>query len=87
MVGKGYERTETELEPGDELLFFTDGLLEVTIDPEGTQLGRSGLAGLFDAISKARTDDLLAALFAEVARFDVTGEADDDRTAVLMTIR
>ena len=37
--------TET-LEPGDEVLFFTDGAIEVR-DTERRELGRDGLADLF----------------------------------------
>jgi serine phosphatase RsbU (regulator of sigma subunit) len=86
MIGAGYERRETELEAGDQLLFFTDGLMEITIDADGLQLGRAGLAGLFDEVAAAGMDEPLADLLARIAAIDVAEAADDDRTALLMTV-
>jgi serine phosphatase RsbU (regulator of sigma subunit) len=86
LLGAGYERCETELEPGDRLLFFTDGLFEVPIDEAGTQLGPRGLAALFEEVIAAGGDAPLAQLFARVSDADVNDTADDDRTAVLLTV-
>jgi len=86
LLGTGYERRETELEPGDQLLFFTDGLFELPIDNGGTQLGLAGLATLFGEVIAAGTDDPLARLFALVSAADIGVAADDDRTAVLLSI-
>lgn len=38
-----YKETETRLEPGDTLLWFTDGAIEI-VGPEGAVLGLDGLA-------------------------------------------
>ena len=86
LVGTGYERRETGLEPGDHLLFFTDGLFEVPIDDTGTQLGRAGLTALFHEVMRNPGSTPLAELFARVQATDVNPAADDDRTALLLTI-
>jgi serine phosphatase RsbU (regulator of sigma subunit) len=86
LLGTGYQRYEAELEPGDHLLFFTDGLFEISLDTEGTQLGRQGLAALFADVLRVPTADALAELFARVANADSSDAADDDRTGLLLTI-
>ena len=86
LLGAGYERCETELEVGDRLLFFTDGLFEVPIDDAGTQLGLGGLASLVDEVLTAGNQAPLADLFARVSEADTNDTADDDRTALLLTV-
>ena len=86
LLGSGYERFETELQPGDRLLLFTDGLFEVAVDDAGTQLGLGGLANVFGEVMAAEDGGPLARMFARVAAADVADTADDDRTAVLLTI-
>jgi serine phosphatase RsbU (regulator of sigma subunit) len=91
LLGTGYERYETELEPGDRLLFFTDGLFEVPIDAAGTQVGRAGLSTIFAEVATSTSgaaagDDALAELFARVSDADVNEAADDDRTALLVHV-
>jgi len=86
LLGAGYERREIELEPGDHLLFFTDGLLELPVDDAGTLLGRDGLARLFAEVIADGGDAPLAELASRVGAIDVNETADDDRTAVLLTV-
>ena len=86
LLGAGYERCETELEVGDRLLFFTDGLFEVPIDGGGTQLGLAGLATLVGEVITAGKHAPLADLFARVSEADTNDTADDDRTALLLTV-
>ena len=86
LIGTGYERRETELEAGDRLLFFTDGFFEVDIDDTGTQLGRDGLARLFREVMAEGAEGALRRLVARVGSADVNEAADDDRTALLITI-
>jgi serine phosphatase RsbU (regulator of sigma subunit) len=86
LLGTGYERREIELEPGDELLFFTDGVFEVAVDDDGNQLGRSGLASLFAEVMERGDDRAVDELLARVAALDVSDAADDDRTALLVAI-
>ncbi len=86
VVGAGYERCVTALEPGDQLLFFTDGLLEVVVDDENRLLGREGLRTCVDEILSSDAPTPLRALLARIAELDVHEDADDDRTALLLTI-
>ena len=86
LLGTGYERCETELEAGDRLLFFTDGLFEVPIDERGTQLGLGGLATMVGEVITTGGEAPLTQLFARVSDADVNDTADDDRTAVLLTV-
>lgn len=90
LVGAGYERRELELTAGDRLLFFTDGLFEIPVDDEQTQLGRSGLATMFTDLleqHEAGNGDLLTALVARVSSAHVGPPLDDDRTALLVGVR
>ncbi|MEO5840764.1 MAG: SpoIIE family protein phosphatase [Acidimicrobiales bacterium] len=86
LLGTGYERYETELQAGDRLLFLTDGLFEVPIDKSGTQLGLAGLSRLLREVIASENEFPLAELFARVSDADVNEAADDDRTALLLTI-
>jgi sigma-B regulation protein RsbU (phosphoserine phosphatase) len=86
LLGTGYERRELELEAGDQLLFFTDGLFELPVDAEGHQLGVEGLRALFDTVCGERPDAVLDELVTRVAAADTNAVADDDRTALLLTI-
>jgi serine phosphatase RsbU (regulator of sigma subunit) len=87
LIGTGYERREIVLQPGDRMLFFTDGLFEIPIDDRGGQLGPSGFADLVaDAFASADGDDVLDSIVDRLVELDVGPVADDDRTAVLMTI-
>ena len=86
LVGTGYERREIELAAGDHVLFFTDGLFEVPVDTTGAQLGPGELARLFRTVIAADRQAPLAELLRQVAAADVAETADDDRTAVLLSI-
>lgn len=82
--GRGYERTELLLEPGDALLLVSDGLFEVPVDAAGTLLGLQGLADVAaDVLSRDR-DEPLTVLLERIADLHA-GEQDDDRTGLLMT--
>ena len=87
LVGSGYERRELPVEPGDRLLFFTDGMCEVEVDEDGTQLGSPGLAQLLAEVAATAADGCLETLVARVAALDPSPTADDDRTALLVRIR
>ncbi len=87
LLGTGYERHETELDPGDRVLFFTDGLYEVSTPGTSEQLGRAGLSELLVASVESGAARPVDELVRRVAQLDVNAAADDDRTALLLTIR
>jgi len=88
LLGSGYARVELPIRSGDRLLFYTDGLFEVTsgADGEGEPLGRRGLAELFTAAVRERSEAPLAELARRVAEYDGAVHAQDDRTALLVAL-
>ena len=80
-----YEGGEIDLEPGDRVCLFTDGLPEAC-SPSGAEFGD---ARLVEAVVAARALDAAAivdALFREV-QATVAGPCQDDATAVVLGIR
>ena len=88
LLGSGYARLELAVRSGDRLLFYTDGLFEVTSDAEGEgePLGRRGLAELFAAVVRERPEAPLTELGRRVAAYDGAVRAQDDRTALLVAV-
>ena len=80
-----YEGGAIELEPGDRVCLFTDGLPEACT-PSGAEFGDERLV---EAVVAARANDAAAivdALFREV-QATVDGPCQDDATAVVLGIR
>ena len=86
LVGAGYERRETELRPGDAVLFFTDGLYELPVDDNAAQLGLDGLAEVLHDVLGADPSAGLQDVFDGVARRASGTEPADDRTALLLRV-
>ena len=88
LLGSGYKRVELSVQPGDWMLFYTDGLFEVTsgADGAGETLGRQGLAELFAAAVRERPEAPLVELAGRVAAYDGEDRAQDDRTALLVAL-
>jgi serine phosphatase RsbU (regulator of sigma subunit) len=86
LLGSGYERGEIELAARDRLLFYTDGLFEIATDQTGGQLGLAGIAALLREVVAGGSATPLDDLLARVAAADVNDAADDDRTALLLTV-
>ncbi|MDH3743784.1 MAG: SpoIIE family protein phosphatase [Acidobacteriota bacterium] len=82
-LGEEYGQTRLDLEPGDILVWLSDGLIETT-DPEGEPFGydrtRESLEGLAGSGAEAARDRLLAA----VARHAAGEPPVDDQTLVAM---
>jgi len=86
IAGTSYSQTAVQLEPGDLLLLYTDGISE-SHDESGTQLG---LARLLSIARNLPAESPMAAgqgLLAAVARFRGAVPASDDATVVALQRR
>jgi sigma-B regulation protein RsbU (phosphoserine phosphatase) len=83
VAGTSYTQTAIQLEPGDLLLLYTDGISEAC-DESGTQLG---LERLLSIARNLPTESAAAAgkeLMAAVSRFRGTAPIADDETVVAL---
>jgi phosphoserine phosphatase RsbU/P len=76
---------EHGLNPGDQLLFYTDGVTECE-DPSGTMYEVDRLKEAFRAGGTLPPEDLVLSLAADVTRFGGGCDLSDDRTLLLMSI-
>jgi serine phosphatase RsbU (regulator of sigma subunit) len=72
-------------EPGDRVLFFTDGYVETT-SPPGDPFGFERLEELLRAHAAASAEGLRDALLAAVEKHAGGRSPEDDRTLVLLTV-
>jgi len=81
----GYHQQTIQLEPGDSVLFYTDGLTEVW-DRRQRMLGREGLRRLAAQADPARPGQFMAELRGLVRNYRRDREApfEDDATALLL---
>lgn len=88
LLGVGYERIEMQMQPGDRLLFYTDGFYEINHPEQAAKgmLGGDELARLFGEVVKQNSDSLLPALLRRLREKEEPLEPKDDRTAVLLTL-
>lgn len=73
------------LEPGDRLVFYTDGLTETT-DQRDQQLGTAGLARIAAAAMSVDLFDMADRVLAEVAAYQ-HGPSNDDKTLIVAEVR
>jgi phosphoserine phosphatase RsbU/P len=86
IAGTSYSQTAIQLEPGDLLLLYTDGVSEA-YDETGTQLG---LERLLSIARNLPTESAMAAgkaLLAAVARFRGAAPTADDETVLALQRR
>jgi serine phosphatase RsbU (regulator of sigma subunit)/CHASE1-domain containing sensor protein/anti-sigma regulatory factor (Ser/Thr protein kinase) len=84
MPGMPYEEKEAVLAAGDDLLLYSDGLVEAH-DPEGDMFGFPRLRKLIMAQSAGSGEELVDFLLAELTRFTGTdSEHEDDITLVTL---
>jgi anti-sigma regulatory factor (Ser/Thr protein kinase) len=84
MPGMPYEEKESVLKAGDDLLFYSDGLVEAH-DPEGEMFGFPRLRKLIMSQGAGGGKMLVDFLLAELARFTGTdSEQEDDITLVTL---
>jgi phosphoserine phosphatase RsbU/P len=80
-----YEEWSMILDPGDILVFHSDGLSEAS-DPDGNFFGIPRLARLIEAHAALPSGELADRLLAEVQDFTRGGPVTDDRTLVVMKV-
>ena len=72
---------ETTLEPGDRLLFYTDGVTDA-VGPSGERFGDARLIATMEAARDGTAHDLVAAARAAVETFQAGAEPADDLTII-----
>jgi phosphoserine phosphatase RsbU/P len=81
-----YEEWSLVLDPGNILLFHSDGLSEAT-DPDGHFFGTERLAAVLKASSALPPGEIADRLLGEVSEFTHGAAVQDDRTLVVMKVR
>jgi sigma-B regulation protein RsbU (phosphoserine phosphatase) len=80
-----YEEWSVILDPGDILVFHSDGLSEAP-DAEGRQFGVPRLAALLETHGAMGAGELADRLMSEVNEFTEGAPLQDDRTLVVMKV-
>ncbi|MFN2525028.1 MAG: PP2C family protein-serine/threonine phosphatase [Actinomycetota bacterium] len=78
----GLAETIVRLNPGDRVVFFTDGFIEAKA-PDGEVFGQHRLAEKIQALSALPSSSLVDALVEEVERY-AAGKLDDDLTMLIV---
>jgi sigma-B regulation protein RsbU (phosphoserine phosphatase) len=80
-----FKTTETKLAPGDFLLFFTDGVIEVE-DKEGRDFGIEGLCQTIRSHLDQPAQSLLEAIIRDVYNFGGSTVLTDDACLVVAEV-
>jgi len=81
--GAPYPGAEVQLEPGDALVLYTDGISEA-FDAQKKAFGRDGLENAVRARAQTSALELCAGVVAEVRRFVAGAEQSDDITLLVV---
>jgi serine phosphatase RsbU (regulator of sigma subunit) len=85
MPGQAFASTSVDLEPGDGLFLFTDGVTE-SIGPAGAEYGEHRLARALDAAAGAPATVIVQAVMEDVATFVAGEEPFDDITCLAVRL-
>ena len=83
--GMTYRAHSLDLEPGDELLLYTDGVTEA-MDAKGGLFGESRLEGLVNGTVDPSPEELVDAVTGSVARHADGAEQSDDITVLALKL-
>jgi sigma-B regulation protein RsbU (phosphoserine phosphatase) len=81
-----YGQRRFDLEPGDILLFCTDGILEA-MSPRGEQYGLKRLAAVVQAGSSLEAPGLVEAIRADLDRHTAGARQHDDQTLLVLRVQ
>jgi phosphoserine phosphatase RsbU/P len=79
-----YEEGAVQLDPGDLLVVYTDGITEA-MNPAGDQWGVEGLRRAASESAAQSTDEVVQAIFTSMDEFS-QGRQNDDATVVVMRV-
>jgi sigma-B regulation protein RsbU (phosphoserine phosphatase) len=84
-----FQSESLAIQKGDVLFFFTDGVSDATCgpDPDNDALGTDGLTKIFGDVCAADTARIADRVCAAVDRFRAGRPAEDDATALVVTVR
>jgi serine phosphatase RsbU (regulator of sigma subunit) len=80
-----YEQFDAELQPGDCLLSYPDGLIE-SRDADGEMLGEDGLLRIIRLLGEVEPDKLIEKLLAEIESRYSENLSEDDVTLLLIRV-
>jgi len=81
-----YEEVNVQLEPGDALVFASDGITD-NCDPSGQEYGRERLAMLVERNCRLSAAELMQEIFRDVNDYAAGTPAYDDQTTVVVKVR
>jgi sigma-B regulation protein RsbU (phosphoserine phosphatase) len=82
--GEAYEEAVQQLQPGDQIVFYTDGITEAH-NPTGELFGTGRLDGVLENCS-LQAKALLESVLGAVEEFAAGRPADDDRTVIVARV-
>ncbi len=84
-AGSRYDEYSAQLEPGDAVLFFTDGISEAR-NSSGDDFGTERVVEVCQKHRSAAADELLARVFDAVDAFAGDAPPHDDMTAIVLKV-
>jgi serine phosphatase RsbU (regulator of sigma subunit) len=81
-----YRIAEAQLQPGDTLFLFSDGITEA-FDPAGEEFGTARLEAVLDAVFGQSAAAMVGDVLAATIRFIAGGEQSDDITVLALVYR
>jgi sigma-B regulation protein RsbU (phosphoserine phosphatase) len=81
-----YQETSVNLEPGDLLAMFSDGISEAT-NPRHEEYGTRRLENVLRQVARRPIGEILGAIFEDIARFEDGRPRRDDQTLLLIRVR
>jgi len=80
-----YTETEEQLEPGDLIVLYTDGVTEA-VDAEGNMLDEEGLVEIVRGLAGRSSIEILDGIYDAVLEHTGTHEQSDDVTAMVLSV-